>query len=153
MDLGDRPPRDLGRAGACPFHLAFPVDDLAQAEAFYSGLLGLAIGRRSDRWIDFDLVGHQITAHLVDAESPEVGRNPVDGDRVPVRHFGLVLGWEDWHALVAHLKGREVEFAIEPRIRFAGEPGEQATCFLHDPAGNALEFKSFRDPERLFASQ
>jgi extradiol dioxygenase family protein len=149
--LPPAPPRDLRGAAARPFHLAFPVDDLAATEAFYAGLLGAGIGRRSDRWIDFDLAGNQISAHLVDGDVADSQANPVDGDQVPVRHFGLVLDWEQWHAFVAHLERAGVRFEIQPRIRFQGEVGEQATCFLRDPAGNALEFKAFRDPRSLFA--
>ncbi|MEO0649761.1 MAG: VOC family protein [Planctomycetota bacterium] len=142
----------MSAAAPAPFHLAFPVDDLAAAEAFYAGRLGLRIGRRSERWIDFDIAGHQITAHLVGGAAQNPGRSEVDGDRVPVRHFGLVLAWDDWQGLVAHLRAEGQTFLIEPRIRFEGQPGEQATCFVRDPAGNALEFKSFRDPSRLFAT-
>ena len=146
--------RDLSAPAPAPFHLAIPVDDLAAAEDFYAGLLGLRVGRRSPSWIDFDLAGHQLTAHLVERtpSSQEGPRNAVDGDAVPVRHFGLVLAWDDWEALVEHLRAARRPFLIEPRIRFEGQPGEQATCFVRDPAGNALEFKAFRDPTRLFAT-
>jgi extradiol dioxygenase family protein len=131
-----------------PFHLAFPVHDLALARQFYGGLLGCAEGRSSDRWIDFDFYGHQVVAHL----SPdEVRPAAVDGHDVPVRHFGVVLAWEAWHALSRNLTTAGVRFIIEPGIRFAGQVGEQATMFLLDPSGNALEFKSFRDPSRMFA--
>mgnify|MGYP005848952197 CR=1 FL=1 len=133
-----------------PFHLAFPVDDLAAAERFYAGLLGCRVGRRSRRWIDFDFFGHQITAHLSPEECREAKANAVDGKDVPVRHFGVVLDWLDWEALAEKLKAAGVEFVIAPYVRFEGKPGEQGTFFLRDPAGNALEFKTFRDRGRLF---
>lgn len=132
------------------FHLAFPVAELAATRAFYGDLLGCAIGRESDRWIDFDFYGHQITAHLDDAAS-QVSRNPVDGKQVPVRHFGVILEWDDWHRLADALKAKGVEFVIEPYLRFKGEVGEQATMFIADPSGNHLEFKSFKDMNRVFA--
>lgn len=133
-----------------PFHLAFPVHDLAAARRFYGELLGCPEGRSSDTWIDFDLFGHQLVAHL----SPEAGdraHNPVDGHDVPVPHFGVVLEWEDFHALADRLKAAGVRFAIEPYIRFQGQVGEQATMFFRDPSGNALEFKAFKDMGQLFA--
>ena len=134
-----------------PFHLAFPVTDLDATRAFYAGILGCAIGRESDRWIDFNFFGHQITAHQSDA-SVTRSHNVVDGDEVPASHFGAVLDWDDWHALRDRLQALGLQFVIGPRIRFAGEVGEQATFFIRDPSGNALEFKSFRNPERLFAT-
>ena len=133
-----------------PFHLAFPVDDLAAARRFYGELLGCPEGRSADQWVDFDLHGHQIVAHLAPEAVRARATNPVDGDDVPVPHFGLVLRMEDWRALAARLKGA-VEFVIEPTVRFEGQPGEQATMFLLDPAGNALEFKAMADPANLFA--
>ena len=134
-----------------PFHLAFPVDDLAAARRFYGDLLGCPEGRSAEHWVDFDLRGHQIVAHLsADAPRQRV-INPVDGEDVPVPHFGLVLAMDDWKSLAMRLQGAAVEFVIEPTIRFAGEPGEQATMFLLDPAGNALEFKAMADPGKLFA--
>lgn len=133
-----------------PFHLAFPVDDLEAARAFYHGLLGCPVGRESSAWIDFDFFGHQITAHLSE-ESTAVATNRVDTDQVPVRHFGAVLAMDDWRALADRLRAAGVEFLIEPHVRFQGETGEQATLFVRDPAGNALEFKAFADPSRLFA--
>ncbi len=136
-----------------PFHLAFPVSDLAATEAFYAGLLGCPIGRRDPKWIDFDFFGHQITAHLDPAGSGSVARNDVDGDAVPVRHFGAVLAWADWQALAEELRRAGIPFLIEPHIRFKGEIGEQATLFIRDPSGNALEFKSFQDMSRLFAPE
>jgi extradiol dioxygenase family protein len=135
-----------------PFHLAFPVHDQGAARAFYGGLLGCPEGRSSDQWIDFDLWGHQIVAHL-DPSAAGVGlRNPVDGHDVPVPHFGVVLEWDDWHALADRLKAADTPFGIEPYIRFEGQPGEQATMFFYDPSGNALEFKAFRDIGQLFAT-
>ena len=135
-----------------PFHLAFPVNDLAATETFYTGLLKCPTGRRSERWIDFDFFGHQITAHLVDDDASAVPTNPVDGEKVPARHFGAVLDWDEWHALADRLRGEGVAFLIEPQIRFSGQVGEQATMFFRDPSGNALEFKSFKDPSQLFAT-
>src|SRR5262245_21969386 len=135
-----------------PFHLAVPVHDLAAARAFYGELFGCPEGRSSERWVDFDFFGHQLVAHLDRFARPHVRTtNPVDGHDVPVPHFGVVLAWGDWHALVARLRARNQRFVIEPGVRFAGEVGEQATFFLYDPSGNALEFKAFRDPTRLFA--
>jgi uncharacterized protein len=133
-----------------PFHLAFPVTSLAKARQFYGGLLGCPEGRASDEWVDFDFFGHQIVAHL----SPEAGHretNRVDGDNVPVRHFGVVLPMPEWQALAKKLEQAGTQFVIEPHIRFKGQPGEQATMFFLDPCGNALEFKAFEDPTRLFA--
>ncbi len=132
-----------------PFHLAFPVHDLKAARSFYTGVLGCGVGRESGRWIDFDFFGHQITAHLSPAEAP-CATNPVDGDAVPVRHFGLVLPWDKWQELAARLEANGIDFLVQPKIRFGGQPGEQATLFIRDPGGNALEFKSFRDGEALF---
>jgi uncharacterized protein len=135
-----------------PFHLAIPVHDLAAARAFYGELFGCPEGRSSEQWVDFDFFGHQLVAHLdPSARSHVRTTNPVDGHDVPVPHFGVVLGWDDWHTLVARLRARNQRFVIEPGIRFAGKIGEQATCFLYDPSGNALELKAFRDPSRLFA--
>jgi uncharacterized protein len=135
-----------------PFHIAFPVDDLAEARRFYGGLLGCGEGRSSDSWIDFDLYGHQIVAHLAPAPARERHANPVDGHAVPVPHFGVVLDMERWRALAERLKAEGVAFVIEPYIRFEGQVGEQATMFLLDPAGNALEFKAFADMDQLFAA-
>lgn len=136
-----------------PFHLALPVHDLAAARAFYGGLLGCPEGRSDSAWIDFDLYGHQIVAHLDPAHGGGAAvSNPVDGHDVPVPHFGVVLEWEEWHALAARLEAAGVAFGIAPHVRFVGKPGEQATMFFRDPSGNALEFKAFRDPARLFAT-
>ena len=134
-----------------PFHLAFPVDDLDAARRFYGELLGCREGRSSERWIDFDLFGHQIVAHRVDRPASRAAHNPVDGDEVPVPHFGVVLPPAEWRALAERLKAAGVQFVIEPHTRFAGEPGEQSTMFFLDPAGNALEFKAFESLDQLFA--
>jgi len=134
-----------------PFHLAFPVDDLAAARAFYRGLLQCPEGRSADSWVDFDLRGHQIVAHLAPDAVRERAGNPVDGEHVPVPHFGIVLQMEEWKALAGRLVEAGCEFVIEPTVRFEGQPGEQATMFLLDPAGNALEFKAMADPAKLFA--
>jgi extradiol dioxygenase family protein len=134
-----------------PFHLAFPVDDLAAARRFYGNLLGCPEGRSAEEWVDFDLHGHQIVAHLAPEAVRARATNPVDGDDVPVPHFGLVLAMDDWRALADRLTGAGVEFVIAPTIRFEGQPGEQATMFLRDPCGNALEFKAFANPRKLFA--
>jgi len=134
-----------------PFHLAFPVHDLAAARAFYGDTLGCAEGRSAATWIDFDLFGHQIVAHLDPAAKPVAVANPVDGHDVPVPHFGVVLTMADWHALADRLRAAGTRFGIEPHIRFVGQPGEQATMFFCDPSGNALEFKAFADDAMLFA--
>lgn len=133
-----------------PFHIAFPVHDLTAARRFYGELLGCPEGRSADRWIDFDLYGHQIVAHLAPDAVPKRSTNPVDGDVVPVPHFGVVLPMAEWRALADRLAKAKVEFVIPPTVRFAGEPGEQATMFFLDPAGNALEFKAMADPAKLF---
>ena len=139
-----------------PFHLAIPVRDLPGARAFYGGLLGCPEGRSSDRWVDFNFFGHQLVCHVVktgDRAAARAGSNPVDGHDVPVPHFGLVLEMPDWEALAARLNATGQHFVIEPHVRFRGEPGEQATMFLTDPSGNALEFKAFRDVAgHLFAT-
>ena len=134
-----------------PFHIAFPVTDIAKARAFYGGILRCPEGRSDTDWVDFDLYGHQIVAHRVDDMKPVAGHNPVDGDSVPVPHFGVVLSMDDWRMLAELLKSAEVEFVIEPHIRFEGQPGEQGTMFFLDPFGNALEFKGFEDLDQLFA--
>ena len=133
-----------------PFHLAFPVGDLSDARRFYLDTLGCTEGRSADDWVDFNFYGHQIVAHLEPGYSGNVAANEVDGDAVPVRHFGIVLGMEQWHTLVEKLKSSDVEFIIEPHVRFEGKPGEQATMFIRDPSGNALEFKAFADMSQLF---
>ena len=134
-----------------PFHLAFPVHDLAAARAFYGDLLGCPEGRSSDEWIDFDLHGHQIVAHLDPGARPSDVSNPVDGHDVPVPHFGLVLDMTTWRALADRLQAAGTRFVIEPCVRFEGQPGEQATMFLLDPSGNAIEFKAMATRENLFA--
>lgn len=134
-----------------PFHLAFPVDDLAAARRFYGGLLGCREGRSAPDWVDFDLHGHQIVAHLAPGLVARRSTNSVDGDDVPVPHFGLVLDMVEWRSLAGRLESAAVEFVIPPTVRFKGQPGEQATMFLLDPAGNALEFKAMADPANLFA--
>ena len=134
-----------------PFHLAFPVTSLEKARTFYGGLLGCPEGRSSNEWVDFNLYGHQIVAHLAPQEVGQRSTSAVDGDEVPVRHFGIVLPMDDWQVLADRLAAAGVRFVIEPHIRFKGEIGEQATMFFLDPCGNALEFKAFRDISRLFA--
>jgi extradiol dioxygenase family protein len=133
------------------FHLAFPVRDLAQARAFYGELLGCPEGRSSDEWVDFDFFGHQIVAHLSADDAETKAHNVVDGEDVPVRHFGIILSMDAWKELAAKLQARNVHFIIEPGIRFEGLPGEQATFFFKDPSGNALEFKAFADETMIFA--
>jgi hypothetical protein len=135
-----------------PFHLAFPVHDLAAAREFYGNLLGCREGRSSDQWIDFDFYGHQIVTHLDPKMTPRPIHNAVDGHDVPVPHFGMVLTMEQWEALAARLKAAGVTFGIEPHVRFKGQVGEQATMFFTDPSGNALEFKAFADDGQLFAT-
>ena len=132
------------------FHLAFPVHDLTEAKEFYTKVLGCTLGRSSEHWIDFNLFGHQVVAHLNPEELSKTKTSNVDDKEVPVRHFGIILEWEKWHQFSAELKNKGVEFIIEPYIRFKGEIGEQATMFFLDPSGNALEFKSFKDPEMVF---
>jgi len=133
------------------FHLAFPVTDLAKARAFYGDLLGCPEGRSSDAWVDFDFYGHQVVAHLAPDEAGHREASAVDGKQVPVRHFGVILDMASWEALAEKLRAAGVEFVIEPYVRFKGLPGEQATMFLLDPCGNALEFKAFADMSRVFA--
>ena len=134
-----------------PFHLAFPVHDLAAARAFYGTLLGCPEGRSSEAWVDFDLQGHQIVAHLAPEACTRAATHAVDGDAVPVRHFGLVLSMEAWHALADKLRAAGVAFLVAPHVRFQGQVGEQATMFFLDPSGNAIEMKAFADPAQLFA--
>ena len=134
-----------------PFHLAFPVTDLDTTKSFYVNVLQCDVGRTSDHWIDFDMFGHQVVAHLVDNKE-DIETNKVDGDNVPASHFGVILTWNQWHELRDRLISHDMEFIIEPKIRFKGEPGEQATMFFLDPCGNALEFKSFKDDKQIFAT-
>src|SRR5579863_4402503 len=141
--------RTMAQSSLSPFHLAFPVHDLEEARRFYAGLLGCPTGRESKEWIDFDFFGHQIVAHLAPPEK-DASTNKVDGEDVPVRHFGVILEWSQWEKLADKLKQAKVKFVIEPGIRFKGQAGEQATMFFKDPSGNALEFKAFRDQANLF---
>lgn len=133
------------------FHLAFPVDDLERARAFYAGVLGCRTGRESEHWIDFDFHGHQIVAHLAPELCAPASTNPVDGKDIPVRHFGLILDWDDWEQLAIDLTEASADFIVDPYVRFEGKPGEQGTMFVRDPAGNALEFKAFKDDAMVFA--
>ena len=135
-----------------PFHLAFPVHDLAATRTFYGSVLGCREGRSSEQWIDFDLYGHQIVAHLSPTARTADHTNPVDGHDVPVPHFGVVLDMADWHALAERVGAAGIAFGIAPHVRFAGQPGEQATMFFRDPSGNALEFKAFADDDMIFAT-
>lgn len=135
-----------------PFHLAFPVGDLESTRRFYVGLLGCHEGRSAETWVDLDFHGHQISAHVRPEDRNVALRNPVDGKSVPVPHFGLVLPWDEWNALAGRLRDAGTDFVIEPYVRFEGKPGEQGTFFLEDPSGNCLEFKSFKDPAKLFAT-
>ncbi|MEA2117248.1 VOC family protein [Halovibrio sp. HP20-50] len=136
-----------------PFHLAIPVDDVPLARAFYNDVFGLEEGRSSDQWVDFNFFGHQLVIHEQPKTTAQANAhsNPVDGHDVPVPHFGVILAWEEWEALAERLKARDIQFVIEPYIRFKGEVGEQATMFLLDPCGNALEFKAFKDMSQVFA--
>jgi len=134
-----------------PFHLAIPVRDIDSTRAFYVQILGCSVGRTSEHWIDFNFFGHQLSAHVKPDELATVRTNAVDGEEVPVRHFGIVLEWNDWQVLSRKLADAGIEFLIKPTIRFKGQVGEQATLFIRDPSGNALEFKSFREDDSLFA--
>ena len=153
ISVGDGAHAGSQMSDLTPFHIAFPVDDLAAARCFYGEVLGCPEGRSAEgEWIDFDLFGHQIVAHLVPGGSRRAaGHNPVDGRDVPVPHFGVVLDLVRWKTLAERLRGAGVRFVIEPYVRFEGEVGEQATMFFLDPAGNALEFKAFADLSQLFA--
>jgi extradiol dioxygenase family protein len=135
-----------------PFHLAFPVVDLESTRGFYGDLLGCTQGRSAPRWVDFDFFGHQLSFHVRE-QMPEISHNPVDGDAVPIPHFGAVLDWESWHALATRLTEAGIAFILEPKVRFEGEVGEQATMFFRDPSGNHLEFKAFRSQANLFATE
>ena len=134
-----------------PFHLAIPVDNLSRCRTFYRDTLGLEEGRSSDHWVDFNFFGHQLVIHL-DKNVKELKINPVDGKSVPIPHFGIVLDWEVFNKFSKSLKNKNVQFIIEPYIRFEGSVGEQSTMFFKDPSGNALEFKSFKDPNQIFAT-
>ncbi len=135
-----------------PFHLAIPVDNLRTCRKFYGETLGCAEGRSSDQWVDFDFYGHQLVIHQMEtAGASDLDSNPVDGHDVPIPHFGVVLPWSSWEELASRLQGMNMSFIIEPYVRFQGQPGEQATMFFKDPAGNALEFKAFKNLDQLFA--
>ena len=133
-----------------PFHLAFPVDDLYAAREFYVNVLGCSLGRASDKWIDFNFYGHQIVAHLSPKSKQLIHKNDVDGNQVPGFHFGLILPWNAWESLIQQIAESDVDFMIEPKIRFKNKAGEQGTFFILDPSGNALEFKSFKDNNEIF---
>ena len=134
-----------------PFHLAFPIRDIEETRLFYRDVLGATVGREAERWIDFDFYGHQISAHVLDEPEADPACNQVDGRAVPVRHFGLVLPMPEWESLRDRFAEAQIDFLIEPHIRFVGLPGEQATMFLTDPSGNGLEFKAFADHNSIFA--
>jgi len=133
-----------------PFHLAFPVPSLEAAREFFSGVLGCEEGRSATRWVDFDFYGHQISAHLVEDDAEGLAGNSVDGDKVPCRHFGMILPWPKWEALAEGLRKKGARFVIEPKVRFKGRAGEQGTMFVQGPGNNVLEFKTFRDPSMVF---
>ncbi|MFC3120750.1 VOC family protein [Agaribacter flavus] len=134
-----------------PFHLAIAINDVEETRSFYVSRFDVKVGREAQKWIDFDFYGHQLSAHVKPEETSPVQTNGVDGKQVPVRHFGIVLEWEQWHQLAQKLRRFSTKLIVEPYIRFEGEVGEQATMFLQDPSGNALEFKAFKDDEQLFA--
>ena len=135
-----------------PFHLAIPVNEITNTRSFYREVIGCTEGRSSDRWVDFNFFGHQLVIHIDDSRNiDKIAGNEVDGHHVPVPHFGIVLEWSNWEDLADRLKNNNMQFAIEPHIRFEGEVGEQATMFFYDPSGNALEFKAFKDISNLFA--
>lgn len=136
---------------ALAFHLAAPIRDIEETRIFYRDLLGCVVGREADTWIDFDFFGHQVSFHVKPEELTQAVSNAVDGKDVPVRHFGAILEWEAWQKLADNLQSHNIDFVIDPYIRFQGETGEQATMFFMDPSGNALEFKAFKDPNQIFA--
>lgn len=140
----------MQRTNLQPFHLAIPVTNIETTRSFYVDILGCSSGRETTRWIDFDFFGHQLSAHVVDNPDFTVPRNVVDGEQIPVRHFGIVMDWDDWQVFRENLESAGINFLVQPTIRFRGQPGEQATMFMEDPDGNALEFKAFRDGRRLF---
>ncbi len=135
-----------------PFHVAFPVTNIAATRKFFEEVLDCKIGRSAERWVDFDLYGHQISAHLTDDPIQEPPANEVDGKKVPIKHFGVILEWDQWHQLAERLEKHNIDFIIKPHIRFEGKVGEQATMFFLDPSGNALEFKAFKDDASIFQS-
>jgi len=132
------------------FHIAFPVKNLAISKEFYTKVLGCSLGRESDQWVDFNFFGHQIVAHLSPEDCLSSRRNPVDGDQVPVRHFGVILAWEKWETLCETIKNNGVSFFINPKTRFKNNSGEQGTFFIQDPSGNMLEFKTFKNSDDIF---
>lgn len=141
----------LKTMSALAFHLAAPIKDKEETRRFYQDVLGCEVGREAESWIDFDFFGHQLSFHVKPEELTNISANDVDGKNVPVRHFGAILEWTAWHNLADKIKQSGTEFIIDPYIRFKGETGEQATMFFLDPSGNALEFKSFKDPDQIFA--
>lgn len=134
------------------FHIAIPVDNLAEAKKFYTEVMGCTLGRTDKRWTDFNFFGHQLSVHLRDSANENVPTNAVDGEKVPARHFGVILDWKSWHELRDRLKAKDIKFIIEPQIRFKGKVGEQATMFFPDPSGNAIEIKGFKDESQIFAA-
>ena len=135
-----------------PFHYAFPIKDLNDTVEFYTKVLGCTVGRSTDKWVDFNFFGHQITAHVTNKQSEFVAHNDVYGHSVPIAHSGVILDWSDWEILANNIKGHNISFIIEPYVRFKNEPGEQATMFFKDPSGNALEFKAFKNDNAIFES-
>jgi len=146
------PARCLAQLLVTAFHFAFFVQDLASTRRFYRDVLGCREGRSTDSWVDFDFFGHQISAHVTGPVVPTVDAGVVDGVRVPMPHFGALLAWDEFARVAEGIRQAEIPFIIEPRIRYPGQPGEQMTMFLRDPSGNALEFKSFKDPEHVFTA-
>ena len=134
-----------------PFHLAIPITDIHQAHNWYTNILDCTVGRQSEEWVDFNFFGHQLVAHLVSVKEDGTSTNPVDGEDVPSRHFGIIMQIEDWNGLVQHLKEKKIKFLIQPQIRFKGKAGEQSTFFILDPFGNALEFKAFQDDSQIYS--
>jgi len=134
-----------------PFHLAIPVKQITETRLFYTDIIGCKEGRSSDHWVDFNFYGHQLVIHISENVNKKISSNGVDGHSVPVPHFGIVLPWQEWEALASRIKASDIDFVIEPYIRFEGEVGEQATMFFQDPSGNNLEFKAFKDLGQLFA--
>ena len=132
------------------FHLAFPVKDLEQTKIFYLNILGCSLGRESLKWVDFNLFGHQIVAHLSPEDCGSINRNQVDGDKIPARHFGVILNWDVWENLIKSIKEKDIVFYIKPKIRFKNKKGEQGTFFILDPSENVLEFKSFKNDSMVF---
>jgi len=134
-----------------PFHLAIPITDIHQAHNWYTNILDCTVGRQSEEWLDFNFFGHQLAAHLVSVKEDGTSTNPVDGEDVPSRHFGIIMQMEDWKGLVQHLKEKKIKFLIQPQIRFKGKAGEQSTFFILDPFGNALEFKAFQNDSQIYS--